>query len=363
MPLQVLVAFLARNQLSQALDDGTQAWTTLLETDFQRHTIIYSMYLLAIVTPSLHLVAFCLCIFLAIKFRRTSQLPIDVNPRGANPTSRGHKKAKSSVSILRTTSSHQYLEETSTKISSPLEPFVSTKTEPRASISSPNRRHNSNFIVSNHENTRASDIGRGRQSNKISYLASANQPRSSHTSRSIDSDLVRESEKWHVHPSILEHSHQRGPQELQHLRKQTLNHEYLRPAPLASISKYDFTKRSPRPLGLHPPTPREATPNSTNAFDTRALRDIDGNSSAPRVSNSVWDDINLELNSVDSSRVRIDTRKQYGDVVGMGRVMSSQARLVSSGVDTEVQSNSVRMREVSGKVVEEGRGRFIYRDF
>ena len=75
-------------------------WASLLMFDTATAKIIYTTYLVSVVSGTLHLVSLLISIYLAVVFRKISALPPDMNPLEDNLTSR-HKRTKSDLIEIR----------------------------------------------------------------------------------------------------------------------------------------------------------------------------------------------------------------------------------------------------------------------
>ncbi|MCJ1479711.1 hypothetical protein MMC13_008397 [Lambiella insularis] len=105
-------------------------------------------------------------------------------------------------------------------------------------------------------------------------------------------------------------------------------------------AKLNFQNRTPRPLEMNPPTPPILS-------QQRALM--------PRSGNAVWQDNQKRPQHIrgDSFGIVGDKSRYYGELHAVkGRVVSSGAKYSDL--------LGIRAREVSGKVVEEGRGTLVY---
>ena len=341
IPFQVLLAILAHNQLSNTLDDGTPQWTTILGAGSQTHIIIYSTYLISIVTGGLLLLSFCICISLAIRFRKIARLPPYMNPFEDNLTTRGHQKANVSISTIASDGTHKDV---------PVR--LNTKSQPAA--------------VSDHtkigsRSQTVSDIDLQSEKHRQSKLSRSSPLNATGPTYPVLSEHM---EDWGTHPPAPSESPSTIPPQFRHLRHFATGTGKPNLTPLLTRPKYDFTNRSPRPLGLHPPTPRQDTHDRGKRSDVRALRNVDGNSSATRISGPSWEDVRLDVDYENYPVEQASSRKHYGDIVGTGNVAGSRARVVSSGMDNGMHRGmKVRMREVSGKVAEEGRAGYNYIDF
>ena len=177
-----------------------------------------------------------------------------------------------------------------------------------------------------------------------------------------------------------------APPELQHLRESNAKEAHRASPPAAvntRLGKYDLANRKPQPLGMNPPTPLNPE-HRRFLIEARALRDSNGNTPVGNVnyriandsehsSASAWQDIRLDANETPRSEMSSSPsvvgaegggggkgRKVYGELPHSGQVGQGLGRIVSSGVDAERLGRDgagMRAREVSGKVVEEGRGR------
>ncbi|KAJ5281782.1 hypothetical protein N7478_007154 [Penicillium angulare] len=86
IPFYVFTAFMANRDYWDAT--GEYDWSTLIGGDEVALDIVEAMFICGIVNSGLHLVSFCLSIFLAIVFKKIAQLPPDMNPLEDNLTAR-----------------------------------------------------------------------------------------------------------------------------------------------------------------------------------------------------------------------------------------------------------------------------------
>ena len=417
IPFIALTAILARSQLNGTLENNEQQWASLFGTGYQTHIVILSTHLISVVEGSLLLSTLCISIFLALVFRKISKLPPDMNPLEDNLTSR-HKRNKSSMSTAFTDPSNR---DSATPLMSPSRsvPFAHTRSDSPSNPSQPQRRgptssRNSyiEFAGSIYEQPnvrRASRMDLSRTSRPTSTIhteqsspsmgQSPSHPRSAvylehrnspfRPTSTIYADVPRgtprppssrpltagyksveqdDSENWVSHPSPPPSPPRFAPPELQHLRnlEPPRSHRASPPAPIkpTRYDKYDYASRTPKPLGMNPPTPLD--PELRRSFEARALRDSDGNAYPRYTSPSVWQDVRLDNDTPSSSISGMLAGKRHSKIYGdlqeapkTGRTTQGLGRIVSSGVETSDSKlgKGVRAREVSGKLVEEGRGR------
>lgn len=93
VPFYVFIALMANNNRTK--DAGVQGrWHTYFNTDDATMKILTTTWLTAVTTGGMHLVSFCLDVWLLIIFRKISNLPPDMNPLEDNLTSRRSTKHK-----------------------------------------------------------------------------------------------------------------------------------------------------------------------------------------------------------------------------------------------------------------------------
>lgn len=357
IPFLVLTAILSRNQYTQGINVSGH-WQTLFNTVDATFRIVYSTFLVSVVGGSLHLVSLIISIYLAVIFRKISKLPPDMNPLEDNLTSR-HKRNKSSRIDNRTS---QSTDGTATNHGSKAEdplmspprtvPFLHTRTESLANLphssSSPRVSRVDNvsplydesersFERNLHKNmntqsspTRASsaysDANHSGQARPISIHPPSNRP------ESITPTIVDESENWTEYPSYPSPS--TSPFEFKHLRTPY--------QPVPQSLPFDPEKFIPRPLEMNPPTP----PNDKRrpAHHERILVAGTGN-----------------LTTLGSR-----SSKQHGyEDLGIGKPIITGRVVSRTGVEIDgghENRGGVRVREVSGKVAEEGRGDRMWRE-
>ena len=354
IPFLVFTAILSRNQYNQGTNVSGH-WQTLFDSVDATFRIVYSTFLVSVVGGSLHLVSLIISIYLAVIFRKISKLPPDMNPFEDNLTSR-HKRNKSSrIDNHTSQSTDATATNRGSKAQDPLispprtVPFLHTRTEsltnhplssssPRASRidnvsplydeSERNLERNLHKNMNNQSSpTRASsvysDVTHMGQARAISIHPPSNRP------GSITPTIVDESENWIEYPSSSP-----SPLELKHLRTPY--------QPVPQSLPFDPEKFIPRPLEMNPPTP--PLDKRRPVHHERVLVAGKGNS------------------TILGSR---GSRKQGYEGLGNGK-LSGTGRVISrTGVEIDGANDNrgvVRVREVSGKVAEEGRGDRMWRE-
>ena len=377
IPFYAFTALMAHTEYLEPADTSGR-WQTLFGTDSATYKILYSTYLLGVVNGSLHVCSLMISIYLAIIFRKISKLPPDMNPLEDNLTSRAHKRNKSSIMDNRTS------QMTTTTVSSKREsgvdvplispprtiPFMHTRTSssddiadvphpnasPRASRTDfPGRFYDQPLS----ERSSRAEIPQQSLNRPRSFY---DQPESQRSSRaqippqptyspSIYTDYSRPTStrppstrpnstrprsvapsipdsNWITHPSSP--SPPASPiQEFRHLRSTKNDYEPVpQMAPAPAWNSENFS-----PLEMNPPTPPNAQRGQTQ--HQRAL--------VPGTGNSL---------GFGNGRLR--------DYEGLNKGYVGQ-RVVSSGRDirdgdVDGWGGKMRMRGVSGKVIEEGRG-------
>ena len=426
IPFFTLTALLAHNQLYGSPDTDEPKWATLFGTDMQTYIIVQSTYQISLVDGSLLLTSLIVSIYLAITFRRISKLPPDMNPLEDNLTSR-HKRNKSSLSTAISEPSNR---DSAIPLMSPSRsvPFAHTRNDSSSNLSSPQRRAAASTRGSridlaedlyqqpkSQRSSRIDLLSTSRPASTLNMDHSRFQTRNSpgrpdsaiyserHQSpvrprSTVYADFYRDSprpssnrppsseytcveqdadENWISHPSPTSSPSppRFAPPELQHLRNfdREQSHRASPPPPvkLFKYDKHDYSNRSPRPLGMNPPTPMD--PEHRRSVEARALQTSSGNADGRYRSPPVWQDIQLDHNGSPSSEVlKLSPGRRPGKVYGDlhtgsagGRPQKEVGRTVSSGVDAMNigLDSAIRARDVSGKVAEEGRGRINYMDF
>ena len=416
VPFLAFTALMAyKEQLEPINDEGH--WKTLFGTDFATEKVTQSTFLIATTTGGIHVASLCISVYLALMFRKISQLPPDMNPLEDNLTSRtrSHKRNKSSLSMaVSETAMNRDSHLSAPLIDSPTNrtvPFIHTRNDSAISFGSPTRRSNPharndsrndlpsqvyhqpasqrssrNDIRRSPERTtpkRSSGLAQSTTSTPTSH------PASTQVSPQRQALLKEPSgENWFVHASPTPSPEREtrlpfdeSPPEFRHLRtghNQSGNAPYAPPqigsytenhAPTPA-SKYDFN-RTPKPLEMNPPTPpvNSVFRQNRERFEQRALKDVQANTNSPSSSlgNSpaTWEERSYQPRKSfqDSEREGYGQGTKgksrfYGNLKDSLRVGRRGSRVVSSGVDIGDERQHMegfRGREVSGKVAEEGR--------
>ena len=355
LPFLVFTAILSRNEYLEPPDTEGH-WQTVFPWASQTLQILWATYLLSVTSGGIHVASLCLSIYLALVFRKISALPPDMNPLEDNLTSR-HKRNKSSLSTAPTDATNRMSQPSEPLINGPrVVPFMHTRNESSASLQMPGRRPQSSFRASRTdvdrfsvaESTsfvRSSEILDAESSGKGGVYVFEAPASSDHASRPPScrpgsTNSLGSEDNWTAYPSSSPPPPgAQMPPELQHLRGPPSRAENPMPQPLRT--KYDFSTCSPRPLGLNPPTP-PVSYLSREGMDRRALRAIEANARR-----SGWEQIDLDEDQAAES--------SQGSGFGMFKAGKTRgARVVSSGIDAG-KVNGIRVRDVSGKIVEEGR--------
>ncbi|KAI9718543.1 MAG: hypothetical protein M1812_003994 [Candelaria pacifica] len=343
----VLSALLSRMEYVMA--DGQQGkWGTLFNDTLATDKIILATFLCSVVTGGMHLISLFISIYLAIIFKKISNLPPDMNPLEDNLTSR-HKKKNSMASqkhMSQATTISSFSGPTDSKRNSRVDeplispprtiPFMHTRAESTESFSNhrPNPRSNRNSRSDLHnpvyqqiEPKRSShadsnDENRRSTSTKNSYYTASERPSSFKTSTTTST----RNNNWQVlgtspeEPQTLARANS-NVSSLKDWEIRRANNDY---EPLPQI--YDDV---PNPLFSNPPTPppqRVLTPASPNRVGTPKARYY-GNLKAAHMAT-------------------------MGTYVDLPRQTDSTRVISNSGADIPA---AVGRREVSGKVAEEGR--------
>ena len=354
-------------------------WTTILPNG--DYAVIFSkvVFFLAAIGGGLHVISLAISLYLAVTFRKITELPPDMNPLEDNLTSRhAHKRNKSSMSIATTLST------TEKRLSAPLEskrssgaayedlsraptiPFFNTRTQSTDSFSTykstpPPSRDSRQDLPSRQyqafsDSARSSvvDLKRSsgylpttppkRERSSYTEVLLSDSPAPSQFSRSGRGGPVSKiSEGWYTADSLYNPRIRSspGPKKAQYTpvhQTQHQRHDSAEP-------EEDIFSSIPNPLEANPPTPRHSKlPSATNS----PLSEISTNR---RVSGDI----------ADVSPHPGFKAKYYGELKpGTPPIMirTGNGRQVSSGVDLGDNRGFkvLGKRDVSGKVAEEGRG-------
>ena len=412
IPFLAFTAIMAHSQYIEPSDTPGR-WTSLFMFDTASTKVIHATYLVSVVSGSLHIVSLLIAVYLAVIFRKISNLPPDMNPLEENLTSR-HKRNKSELPdsrISRSTNDTDTARDRTSRAEDPLispfrtVPFMHTRNESstnlknvpyphfsprvsRANLEAPSfdqsvsmrsaRTFNdhSGHQESSRTDTRLSkngeeipssqtQIARSPTKSSSVYTDDVSRPASTRPSsnrppstrpRSAAPSL--QDTNWITYPAPTPSP----PLEFKHLRN---NNSYQ---PVPQSSPYDEIENFvPRPLEMNPPTP----PDMQRPPPTTERRITDQRALTPGTGNTLGMGFNYTkpLNFNPPQRRQQQYRDGYSDLGGMGngKVRSDLGyggqrggRVVSrSGVEVrpnEWMGSGMRAREVSGKMAEEGRG-------
>ena len=399
IPFYVFAALMARTEYTEPSDTAGR-WQTLFGTDVASYKIFYATFLFSVIDGSLHLGSLIISIYLATLFRKISRLPPDMNPLEDNLTSRAHKRNKSSIVDNRTsqattaTANNKRDSGAEDPLISPTRnvPFMHTRvTSSTADLSntphpqfSP-RRSQTNVSTPFYDQPPSQNSSRRNVSQSPSRPRSFyNQPNSTRTSKTAMPQPYDGSRSMYEQPPPERSS------------RSDVTRDDISRVPTKSPSVYTSVSRSAstRPTSTRPPSTRphstaptesdcnwithaSAPPSPPEEF--QYLRTTNQKAYAP-IPQSVpaWNAENfnpLELNPPTPPNAERRPMAQQRPLVpgtgnslgfGTGKLRDYEGfrkgygaqRVVSSGIEEEERKmgGEVRMRGVSGKVVEEGRG-------
>ncbi|RFU35651.1 hypothetical protein B7463_g695, partial [Scytalidium lignicola] len=353
-------------------------WTTILSNKEVMPTFVLVIFYLATVGGGLHLVSLIDSLYLAVQFKKIANLPPDMNPLEDNLTSR-HKRNKSSVSTVTTSSASEK------RLSMPLEskrssgaayedlsrpptiPFFHTRSNSTESFSTykstpppsrdsrldlPSRQYQIPATRSNRSSVvdlkRASLTNMSKPptpSNRGSYIGISSSgdditsPRSSRPNGKV-------ADGWYANDSLTRNSRGSSPKKASY---QALNQDY---------NEDDLAVQHPNPLELNPPTPRNS--NYFTRHQSSPLGEIGGNDRQNMTPGGDIGDMSAQGRDLMHPQEEFKA-KYYGDLKSATPpiiIGDKKSRQVSSGNDFlhAIGKGSLRGRDVSGKVAEEGRG-------
>lgn len=359
IPFFVFSAIMSRTQYTNSNEAQAQ-WQTLFNTDDARFKIVFSNFLFSVVDGSLHLISFVISIYLATIFRQISKLPPDMNPLEDNLTSR-HKRNKSSLVDNRTSQ-----QTTSTAMTANLNskaedglispprtvPFLKTRADSLtnlADIPYPDSGLRTSRVDLPYprydeppsKRSSIADIGfppsptRPTSADYINETRpESTRPPSMHSSRSTAPSIPNETENWTTHPSPPP-----SPFEFKHLRNPTYQ-------PLLQTLPYDVEESIiPHPLEMNPPTPPNNYAPRRGGADPSSRVLVAG------------------TGNMKGFGVRVGDQRVWYEGLGNGKRRGGERVVSRTGAEVGVKlepavgiGRAFRAREVSGKVVEEGRG-------
>lgn len=285
VPFLAFLAYLADAEDNTPFE-ATDHWQTLFAEQFQTTNIIYATFLASIATGAAHAVAFVLSLYIANIFRRIAKLPPDMNPLEDRLTSRhSHKRNKSSMSTISTSparpsnTSDQPLIEKS-RLHSYQDPRGRSgnniPSSPHRVSAPPNTRESPmSFLALPYQPTPGPAQSNLRRSpaqaqnrNSAPVLGPLGDPPEDWSPKRRPHSMYPEvcktpgnDENWIVHEEPLSvkpaERASTGPAELQHLRlaRGTWPDSAPSSPPRQRPTQFELQNRSPRPLGLNPPSP------------------------------------------------------------------------------------------------------------
>lgn len=389
VPFLGFTAMIARVEYTEP--EGSQSrWTTLFATAGADFKILYALFLVSVVNGGLHLVSLVISIYLGVVFRKISRLPPDMNPLEDNLTSR-HKRNKSSLldnsASKATTPTRQLESEADAPRMSPVRsvPFMHTRNDSHANIanvpypnssprasqlnvagcapyydqpasyrssriqleerspgSSPPKRASHTYLPNLMPNSSANMTTTQSAVTRSPTKASSNYSTSTNSTHPRSTAPSLPDSNWITHPSTSPSPS--PPRELKQLRNKAIYQPLSQSSPFEYTSAENDENLMPLPLAMNPPTPPASQKKSKQG--ARALTPGTGNVSSSQ-------------GNCGPGMVGIGKARAWGAMSGGGRVVSR------SGVEVRQEaiypSGGVRAREVSGKVMEEGRGNWLTR--
>ncbi|CAG8961143.1 hypothetical protein HYFRA_00002686 [Hymenoscyphus fraxineus] len=364
-------------------------WTIILSDQSLTFTFSKIVFLVATSGGGLHLVSLAIGLYLAVTFRKITNLPPDMNPLEDNLTSRhGHKRNKSSIYTESTGSGNRMSTATTAvsekRLSDPLEnkrssgavyedlsrpptiPFFHTRTQSSDSVSTykstppgsrdsrvdlPSRQYQAlrNTNGPSNKDLKRSSMYAGplpstppkRQSYQEIPLSDTSSPTKSSNRKSGNM-----SQGWYVSDSLGKRHRSASP-------KKEGRGSY---APIAQPydSSDDISSHPTNPLAANPLTPRHShnpSYTSNNYTYKSPSHELPGSPVSPVKTGDIAD-MSAERDEAASNF----KSKYYGDLKpATPPVMVGKGREVSSGNDFLNQKGKFRVRDASGKIAEEGR--------
>ncbi|KAI9824438.1 MAG: hypothetical protein M1832_001973 [Thelocarpon impressellum] len=368
LPFYVFTALLANR--------SPEGWHTVFTDPAADDKVVRALAVMAVSAASLHLVSLVLSLYLAVVFRQIGRLPPDMNPLEANLTSRSaarHKKRDSYVTedekrASKATLSSDSSSPRSSRAQNPMRavPFLHTRTDSRESLSSSNAR--STLPSQLPSSPPRSSLARGtpprsppKQYQRIAHpTAAAITPAPSSPAKSRSALL---SDNWFTYedhePTPLSPKRS-GPRASDASTVSSMRSSELRLSafyePLPQVYDdvdIDDVSTPPRlhPLEANPPTP---PPPSSVSQQQPGLRLGSLNRAGPgSLKAKLYGDLKAATPPLMVGEWRpTPVEKDVPPAVGSRRVVSRTSGLQ---VESTARGNGERRREVSGKVVEEGR--------
>jgi hypothetical protein len=339
-------------------DTRDSLWTTIFSNPHLIHVFTTVVFYLGAVGSGLYLISFGISIYLAVTFRKITNLPPDMNPLEDNLTSR-HKRNKSSVSTTT-----PMLEK---PISAPLQSNRSSAavyedfTHP-PTISFLQTRPGSTDSFSTYRSTPPPSRDARLDLPSRQYQIKTNSARSSVVDLkrgSYGSSTPKRSSYMEI--PLSDTGSENSPRKIGYVDEawftaNSLNSKQSRASsPEKSIydpieQPYDSENISlghPNPLEANPPTPRHSILLNRDS----PLSEISNNRTSSDIA-----DVSSQIHEKPS--IRSFKAKRYGELrAGTPPVLIGAIRQVSSGNDFQNKGGfRSKNRNVSGKIAEEGRG-------
>ena len=370
------------------LPEGRGTWSVIgsvndkFATEFSR-----IVFLLATIGGGLHLVSLALGLYLAVTFRKITNLPPDMNPLEDNLTSR-HKRNKSSISTMTTESIAEK------RLSTPLEakrssgaayedlsrpptiPFFHTRTNSNDSLpsyQSDSRDSRINLPSRQYQlrNSNGSSIILDNSVNRQSYANSTSPQRKSYhevplsdaASQLTSRQAANMTQGWYASDSLNKnrhrsHSPQKGKYEPV---TQAYDTEETEDIGYRGRHARKDSESSPHPhaspLKSNPPTPRKYHFNTSSESPLSTISKMSPNNGvdiadmSSQRSPSPDSDHHVELKDNFKAKYYGDLKPATPPIMLGGQGANRQ---VSSGNDFLNQKGRFKRRDASGKVAEEG---------
>ncbi|KAF2861576.1 hypothetical protein K470DRAFT_230058 [Piedraia hortae CBS 480.64] len=318
------------------MEPGNWRWTSVFNGQSATDTLLLVTFIGAIILASLHLISCGLDLYLLIMFRKISHLPPDMNPldRPKKKNKSKHEYKDSELSLL------GGYGEGSAQDEGPQVPFEHSRVGSKTSLAYTPRtpaRYSRQPQPPPPSNEEAEDWPLTRE-------ISAPQPEAEkHKRQLLDDNWYvlddNEDSKFTYAPSTKSSRYYATKTDD---RPPIPRHDSFEPA--EEVGESLQVNKVPQPLGMNPPTPTT------------------GMSRSQTMSSSIYSEPASALNHSDTV-IRSPPQKRYGNLGGNNQ--SGKSRVISrSGADISDESvmhidDSQQLRsrrEVSGKVVEEGRG-------
>ncbi|KAH6899073.1 hypothetical protein B0T10DRAFT_474482 [Thelonectria olida] len=396
------------------VDKQADSWKTLLADQELMDDFVPAIYYGYIAAGSLLLASFSVSCWLGLMFRKISLLPPDMNPLEDNLTARPrHKKSKSSVTTFSSC-------ETDSRLGTPRQsrrqsilhdaiepppaiPFMHTRTGSSTTVGSRGSRqyqrtpmHSSRDSIASRDTKRTSARSTHRESYAevpLNDLDSSRPPTSSSNRNNPSSRPAKFTETWAPTDSLISRTNQRHREmaaaKTSAQNRSSKTYEALAPRYNDESSDDEFGDENfeilgydeedlggdgkPHPLRSNPTEVERATPPriKTPFFALGpSLSEVSPNARRVSASRDIADEKPGLSPGKPSSRNRQSSiqpetdfySRPYGELTSRTPpVMVGSNRKISSGndFDSKLKSPAYERRNVSGKIVEEGRGGLV----